>query len=150
MNVNKKLKYRRKELGLTMLDVAKKVGVSEATISRWESGDIANMRRDKIVLLANALDVTPSFIMGWEDLSEETGIDSKSEEPLTTRQYTDFTPHEREVITQYRAKPHLQEAVDKLLDVSSERTLPLSDEISKDIAQELESITAAAKRNIPK
>lgn len=45
------LKQRRIELNLTMAEVAKKVGVSEATISRWESGDIANMRRDKIVLL---------------------------------------------------------------------------------------------------
>ena len=61
------LKHRRKELGLTMLDIARMVGVSEGTISRWESGDIANMKRDKIVALANALQVTPAFIMGWED-----------------------------------------------------------------------------------
>jgi len=31
------LKKRRMELGLSMLDVANAVGVSEATISRWES-----------------------------------------------------------------------------------------------------------------
>jgi ORF020 len=54
------LKQRRIELNLTMAEVAKKVGVSEATISRWESGDIANMRRDKIVLLSKALKVSPS------------------------------------------------------------------------------------------
>ncbi len=64
MDIKEKLKNRRKELNMTMLDVANKVGVSEATVSRWESGDIANMRRDKIVSLANALQVTPSFIMG--------------------------------------------------------------------------------------
>lgn len=66
MKINQKMKNRRKEIGLTMLEVAQKVGVSEATVSRWESGDIANMRRDKIVLLAKALDVSPAFIMGWE------------------------------------------------------------------------------------
>ena len=49
------LKERRQQLGLTMLQVAQAVGVSEATVSRWESGDIANMRRDKIAKLANAL-----------------------------------------------------------------------------------------------
>ncbi len=74
MDIKEKLKSRRKELNLTMLDVANKVGVSEATVSRWESGDIANMRRDKIVLLANALQVSPSFIMGWE--TEEDSIAS--------------------------------------------------------------------------
>lgn len=70
MNIGKKLKDRRKELDLTMLQVAKKTGVSEATISRWESGDIANMRRDKIVSLAKALQVSPSFIMD-ADVSHE-------------------------------------------------------------------------------
>lgn len=68
MDINQKLKHRRLEIGLTMLQVAKKVGVSEATISRWESGDIANMRRDKIVLLANALHVSPAYIMGDSEL----------------------------------------------------------------------------------
>ncbi len=67
MEICEKLKERRKELALTMLEVAQKIGVSEATVSRWESGDIANMRRDKIVSLASALQVSPSFIMGWED-----------------------------------------------------------------------------------
>jgi transcriptional regulator with XRE-family HTH domain len=67
MSVKDDLKQRRLELNLTMADVANKVGVSEATISRWESGDIANMRRDKIVLLAKALQVSPSFIMGLEE-----------------------------------------------------------------------------------
>lgn len=36
-------------------------------VSRWESGDIDNMRRDKIAGLANALKVSPLLIMGIED-----------------------------------------------------------------------------------
>ena len=61
------LKNRRIEKGLTMKEVASKVGVSEGTISRWESGNIENMRRDKISKLADALDISPSEIMGWDD-----------------------------------------------------------------------------------
>ena len=57
MKANEVIRLRRKELGLTMREVANKVGVSEATVSRWESGDIRNMRRDKIAALARALDV---------------------------------------------------------------------------------------------
>ena len=52
------------------------VGVSEATISRWESGDIANMKRDKIVSLAKALHVSPSFIMGWDEPETEDIVSS--------------------------------------------------------------------------
>ena len=61
------LKTDRLKLGLTLDDVARHVGVSGATVSRWESGDIANIRRDKIAKLAEILHVSPSFLMGWED-----------------------------------------------------------------------------------
>lgn len=63
MNIGEKIKNRRKELGYTMLELADMVGVSEGTVSRWESGYIANMRRDKIVAVSRALRVSPSFIM---------------------------------------------------------------------------------------
>lgn len=69
-SLGSKLKNRRKELGLTMLEVANKVGVSEATVSRWESGHISNMGRDKITLLAQALSVSPSYIMEC-DINEQ-------------------------------------------------------------------------------
>lgn len=69
------LSERRKELGYTMKDVAKLVGVSEATISRWESGDIANMRRDRISKLADALKISPAVIMGWENSPSHKGYD---------------------------------------------------------------------------
>lgn len=74
MSTGKDLKMRRQELGLTMLDVAKKVGVSEATVSRWESGEIANMKRDRILLLADALKVTPGFIMGLDENPDTLNI----------------------------------------------------------------------------
>ena len=89
MDISEKLKIRRKELDLTMLEVAQKTGVSEATVSRWESGDIANMRRDKIVLLARALQVSPSFIMGWDETSTSQGTD-RFPSPNITEDYTTF------------------------------------------------------------
>lgn len=66
MEVKDILKNRRIEKHLTLEEVGRMVGVSAATISRWESGEISNMKRDKIVNLANALDLSPSVIMGWE------------------------------------------------------------------------------------
>lgn len=65
------LKRRRLELGLTLLDVSKVVKVSEATVSRWESGGIENMRMDKINLLAQVLQVTPAQLMEWQDETAE-------------------------------------------------------------------------------
>ena len=61
------IKTRRKELNLTLEDIGKVVGVSKATVLRWESGEIENVRRDKIALLAKALHCTPAYLMGWEE-----------------------------------------------------------------------------------
>lgn len=55
---------------MTQLDVANAVGVSEATVSRWESGDIANMKRSRIASLASVLKMSPSIIMGWNEEHE--------------------------------------------------------------------------------
>lgn len=67
MEIKDVLRQRRQALGMTLKEVADAVGVSEATVSRWESGDIANMKRDKIAALASVLHVSPSVIMGWEE-----------------------------------------------------------------------------------
>ena len=70
MEIKDILKNRRTELGLTQLDVANAVGVSEATVSRWESGDLANMKRSRIASLASVLKMSPSIIMGWNEEHE--------------------------------------------------------------------------------
>lgn len=66
MEIKDLIKIKRNELGLTLDDVAHEIGVSAGTISRWESGDIKNMRRDKIGKLARLLNISPAVIMGWE------------------------------------------------------------------------------------
>lgn len=67
MKTNELIKMRRLELNMTMKELAQNVGVSEGTISRWESGDIENMKRDKIAALARALEVPPAVLMDWEE-----------------------------------------------------------------------------------
>lgn len=76
MEVKDIIKQRRLELGYSMKELGKRVGVSEATISRWESGDIANMKRDKIKALAQALRISPNSIMEWDEV-QKTGHDKE-------------------------------------------------------------------------
>ena len=76
MNVKDVIRENRLALGLTMKEVADKVGVSEATISRWESGEIANMRRGAIFSLAQALNISPNKIMGWDETPEPAALPS--------------------------------------------------------------------------
>lgn len=63
MNVKDLIKSKRIEQGYTMKELADKVGVSEATISRWESGSIATMKQTKIAALARALNISPADLV---------------------------------------------------------------------------------------
>nr|DAJ27031.1 MAG TPA: Repressor protein CI [Caudoviricetes sp.] len=67
MKVNEIIRARRKELGLTLKQVADKLGVSESLISRYESNDVKNMGIDKLIPLAKVLKTTPAYLMGWEE-----------------------------------------------------------------------------------
>lgn len=69
MDLRHIVKTRRTELGLTLEQVSAKVGVSIATLQRYESGeiDIYNVHLKKIEKLARALEVSPAFLMGWEE-----------------------------------------------------------------------------------
>ncbi len=111
------LKNRRKELNLSQKDVANYVGVSEATVSRWESGNIANMGRDKIALLSQILRISPSVIAGYDDTDEET--------------FT-LTNIEKELVTAYRNKPEMQEAVNTLLGINKPAAIT-NDSVVQDI-----------------
>ena len=71
MRVGERIKSRRKEIGLSAEEVAKELGVSPATVYRYESNDIMNMRIDKLEPIAKALRTTPTYLMGWEDDKKE-------------------------------------------------------------------------------
>lgn len=62
-----RIKKLRQEKGLTLEQVADVVGVGKSTVRKWETGMIANMRRDKIADLAKALGTTPAYLMGWKE-----------------------------------------------------------------------------------
>lgn len=69
-----RIKELRQQRGLTLEQVATIVGVGKSTVRKWETGMIANMKRDKIASLAMALGTTPAYLMGWEENEEEKEI----------------------------------------------------------------------------
>lgn len=87
------IRFRRKELNLNLLDIAKACGVSEATVSRWESGNIGQMKRNRIAALSKVLNLSPAILVGTSDNNEEN-ITSLSVE---------LTDHERKHLEIYRS-----------------------------------------------
>ena len=84
INIGELIRDRRIDLSLTMKELADRVGVSEATISRWESGEIKNMRRDAVARLSKALMINPKVLMDWNE-EEMQGVDPYYLDPETAR-----------------------------------------------------------------
>lgn len=73
--LSRKIKDLRLKRGMTLEQVGDIVGVGKSTVRKWETGMIANMKRDKIALLAQALGTTPAYLMGWDDDEKENAPD---------------------------------------------------------------------------
>lgn len=63
----KRIRSRRKELGISANKLAEILGVNKSTIYRYEKGDIEKVPGNVIEILANALLTTPYDLMGWEN-----------------------------------------------------------------------------------
>ena len=72
-DIGKIIHSQRTALGLTLEEVGNAVGVGKSTVKKWEDGFISNMKRDKIALLAEVLQISPvTFITGvlTKDITE--------------------------------------------------------------------------------
>lgn len=106
------IRFRRKELNLNLLDIAKACGVSEATVSRWESGNIGQMKRNRIAALSKVLNLSPAILVGTSDNNEEN-ITSLSVE---------LTDYERKHLEIYRSLDDKgQHTVDTVAQMEYER-----------------------------
>ena len=106
------IKFRRKELNLNLLDIAKACGVSEATVSRWESGNIGQMKRNRIAALSKVLNLSPAILVGTSDNNEEN----------ITPFSVELTDREREHLDIYRVLDDKgQHTVDTVTQMEYER-----------------------------
>ena len=99
-----RIKELRKRDGLTLKELAARIGVTESTAQRYESGHIKNMNYETVVALSNIFVESPGYIMGWEDAPQILA--------------DDITDLERDIIRAYRRSPESRrEAVRALLGV---------------------------------
>lgn len=79
MELGEKIKMLREQKNMTLEELGNAVGVGKSTVRKWENGMIANMRRDKIAKVAAALDVSPGYLMGWDEGKDTLIVDSNAE-----------------------------------------------------------------------
>ena len=76
MDMGQKIYSLRIQKGLTLEELGNMVGVGKSTVRKWENGMIANMKRDKILKVSEALDTTPAYLMGWEEEKKIISLDN--------------------------------------------------------------------------
>ena len=102
LDLYKNIKMRRRELGMTQEELAKKTGyTNKSSIATIEAGKI-DLPQSKIMEFAEALETTPLVLMGWDDLEDED--------------IPDIVPGTGELLDLYsRATPEQRQAVINLL-----------------------------------
>lgn len=94
MSIGQRIKERRKELNLSVDEVAKRLGKNRATIYRYESDEIENLPITVLEPLAKILQVHPSYLMGWEDSLNNIPLD-------LLHHYQELGMSEEEMVEEY-------------------------------------------------
>lgn len=67
MKIGDRIKKQRELLGISQVELAEKIKVSKQTLYKYENNVITNIPSDKIEIIGKVLEVSPSYLMGWED-----------------------------------------------------------------------------------
>lgn len=105
MSIGQRIKSTRIQLGMSIDELACRLGKNRTTIYRYENGDIENLPLGILDCLAEALNTTPAYLMGWESVEERIcGNDAEIE--YMERWYKEignqlFTSEEHEKLIEY-------------------------------------------------
>lgn len=110
MTTGERMKSRRKQLGISAETIADILGVSPATIYRYEKGDIEKMPGNILEPISTALQTTPAYLMGWAD-------------PLPVEPALELSDVEIQLVKDYRnASEEIRRAAAGMLHDSAERS----------------------------
>ena len=123
MTVADRIRDKRNELGISQSELARRIGTKDrSTISQIEnSGD--NITMKNIIRIAEALNVTPHYLMGWGDGKKESP--NSNDESIKTmvewgKKFSDYSPEQINkalgIATLYeKSSPEVQAAIETLL-----------------------------------
>lgn len=71
---NERIRSKRQEKGITLAQIADKLGVTEATAQRYESGNIKSVPYDHMCAYGEILGCSPAYLMGWSEAEESAAF----------------------------------------------------------------------------
>ena len=67
MTVGDRIRKKREMIGMSQTELAEKLNISKQTLYKYEKNIITNIPSNKIEEIANILNVSESYLMGWEN-----------------------------------------------------------------------------------
>lgn len=100
----------RMDRSMTLEELGSKIGVGKGTVKKYENGIIENIPSDKIEALAQSLETTPEYLMGWSDDPEQPKQfgEESSAIPITLDKkliamLSDLSPQEEQIVMGFLA-----------------------------------------------
>jgi len=116
MTIGERIKQLRTEKEITQTELADIIGTTKQNIYKYENGIITNIPSDKIEAISNYFQVSPAFLMGWNNL---TPSESKT---LNRTSNSNFSADEIQYIKKYRTlDTYGKKMIDCVLDLEFER-----------------------------
>ena len=82
MDMAERIKERRTAMGYTQEELGEKIGVQKSAIAKYENGRVKNLKRGVIAKLADALQCSPTYLMGLEEENNDMKLSNII--PITT------------------------------------------------------------------
>lgn len=71
MTMGQRIKELRLQKGWTQEELGNKLGLQKSAIAKYENGRVSNLKASTILRMAEAFNVMPSYLMGWDDAPKE-------------------------------------------------------------------------------
>ena len=117
MSVGQRIKLLRTKRGISIDELATKLGKNRTTVYRYENGDIENLPLEILNPLADALDTTPAHLMGWgtKDMIS-TKISDGEEEAVYSSMNETYVRHVEAWHNMFGMDPFSDEEHEKLME----------------------------------
>lgn len=101
MNIGKRIKEIRTNLGLTADDVAEALGKDRSTIYRYESNEIEKLPTTVLEPLSKILKTTPACLMGWDANNNDISDSSSDTYHIPLNKESNLSSSDKNILNKY-------------------------------------------------
>lgn len=98
MSIGERIKMKRLELGMSLEDLGKCLGVNRSTVKRYEDGKIKHIPQNTMETLAVVLKTTPAYLMGWDNDTDSGDLELDGEVLMLAREMQNLPEDKRNLL----------------------------------------------------